>query len=330
VTYLGFNKGGNGRVPAKRAGKMGNGLHSEPILHFPFSIFAVLVAIAGCAADPVPDAYGHMEALDVVVGAQTTGQLESFRASEGTRLAAGELVAVVDASSLDLQLQQIVAQRTATASRVNEASAQIGVLESQTTIARRAYERVRRLYDQQAATAQQLDQAERDYRTLGAQIQAAAAQRETASREATSADARVAQIRDQIAKSRVTNPIAGTVLATYAKAGEFVQTGQPLYKIASLDTLELRAYVSGPQLAGVKIGQTVQVAVDMSGKDRRLLPGTVTWISSQAEFTPTPIETRDERSNLVYAIKVRVPNREGLLKIGMPADVQFTPSTASR
>lgn len=295
------------------------------------AVVIVALVVAACTSERPPDAYGHMEAIDVVVASQTMGQLESFRAAEGTRLAAGEVVAVVDASTLELQLQQIVAQRTATASRVEEVSKQIAVLESQTTIARRAYERVRRLYDLQAATAQQLDQAERDYRTLAAQIEASAAQRQTASREAASADARVAQIRDQIAKSRVTNPIGGTVLATYAKAGEFVQTGQPLYKIASLDTLELRAYVSEPQLAQVKIGQTVQISVDVSGKDRQLLPGTVIWISAQAEFTPTPIETRDERSNLVYAIKVRVPNREGLLKIGMPADVQFAATpTASR
>jgi HlyD family secretion protein len=312
---------------------MGNGLRSivrRPISHFLFPISAVLATSVACSADQTPDAYGHMEAIDVVVGAQTTGQLESFRAAEGSRLAAGEVVAVVDASTLELQLQQIAAQRTATASRVDEASKQMGVLEAQIGIARRAYERIRRLYDVQAATAQQLDQAERDYRTLAAQIQAAAAQRQTANREATSADARVAQIRDQIQKSSVTNPIAGTVLATYSKAGEFVQTGQPLYKIASLDTLELRAYVTEPQLALVKIGQTVRVSVDVSGSNRRLFPGRVTWISAQAEFTPTPVETRDERSNLVYAIKVRVPNREGTLKIGMPADVQFTAVTTPR
>lgn len=290
----------------------------------------LLIVLAACSADQAPDAYGHMEAIDVVVGAQTTGQLESFRASEGSRLAAGEVVAVVDASVLELQLNQIAAQRTATASRVEEVSKQIGVLEAQIGIARRAYERTKRLHDVQAATAQQLDQAERDYRTLAAQIEAAAAQRQTASREASSADARVAQIRDQILKSRVANPIGGTVLATYAKTGEYVQIGQPLYKVASLDTLELRAYLTEPQLARIKIGQTVQISVDVAGKDRQLLPGTVTWISAQAEFTPTPIETRDERSNLVYAIKVRVPNREGLLKIGMPADVQFTTPTVSR
>jgi HlyD family secretion protein len=139
----------------------------------------------------------------------------------------------------------------------------------------------------------------------------------------------VAQVRDQIRKSRVLNPISGTVLTTYAKAGEFVQIGQPLYKIANLDTMELRAYVTEPQLAQVKVGQRVQVSID-AGEGRRTLSGTVSWISSQAEFTPTPIETRDERANLVYAIKVRVPNANGVLKIGMPADVQLATVTASR
>lgn len=291
---------------------------------------ALVLLSAACGSGGEADAYGHMEAIDVVVGSQSTGQLESFAPAEGIKLPAGEIVAVVDASTLELQLQQTTAQRTASASRVEEVARHIGVLQTQAEIAQRGYERIRRLYDQQAATAQQLDQAERDYRTLVAQIGAAAAQRETANREVASADARVAQIRDQIAKSRVANPLAGTVLATYAKKGEFVQTGQPLYKIASLDTLELRAYVAESQLAQIKLGQLVTISVDVSSDDRRSLPGTVVWISSQAEFTPTPIETRDQRSNLVYAIKVRVANRDGLLKIGMPADVQFVQRTASR
>jgi membrane fusion protein YbhG len=119
------------------------------------------------------------------------------------------------------------------------------------------------------------------------------------------------------------------VLTTYSKRGEFVQVGQPLYKIANLDTVELRAYVTEPQLAQVKLGNSADVSVDVDG-GRRTLPGVVSWISSQAEFTPTPIETRDERTNLVYAVKLRVANPGGLLKIGMPADVQFTTVTASR
>lgn len=294
------------------------------------SLAVAALLVAACRSGREADAYGNMEATEVVVGAQTTGELETFRAAEGARLAAGEVVAMVDASAQQLQLQQALAQRTASGSRVDEVSRQIDVLESQLGIARRTYERGKRLFEAQAATAQQLDQAERDYRTLVAQIEAAQAQRRTASHDASSADARVAQIRDQVRKSQITNPLTGTVLSTYAKAGEFVQMGQPLYKIASLDTMELRAYVTEPQLARVKIGQPVRVSVDVATEDRRMVPGVVSWISAQAEFTPTPIETRDQRSNLVYAIKVRVPNPSGILKIGMPADVQFPPRSATR
>jgi HlyD family secretion protein len=194
-------------------------------------------------------------------------------------------------------------------------------------IARRSYERTLRLHDQQAATAQQLDQAEREYRGLGAQIDAMQAQQRSVELEAASTEARVEQIRDQLVKSRVANPEAGTVLAIYARAGEVVQAGQPLYKIADLDTLDLRAYVTGSQLAAVRLGQQVQVRVDR-GNDLLTLPGTVTWVSSTAEFTPTPIQTRDERADLVYAVKIRVANREGVLKIGMPGDITLGATAA--
>ena len=296
------------------------------------SLIAALgvLVLAGCKKATPPDAYGNVEATEVVVGAQSSGQLEAFTPAEGNKIAAGETVAVVDTSALVLQLQQIEAQRGVSGSRVNEVNKQIGVLEAQRAVAERTYARTKRLFDQQAATAQQLDAADRDLRTLSAQIEQARAQRQTATVDVSSSDARVAQIRDQLRKSRVTNPVSGTVLTTFVKAGEFVQTGQPLYKIANLDTLELRAYVSEPQLAQVKVGQQVQVSIDTGSASRRAIPGTVSWISSQAEFTPTPIETRDERTNLVYAIKVRVPNANGVLKIGMPADVQLATVTASR
>ncbi len=228
-----------------------------------------------------------------------------------------------------LQLRQATSQRATSSARVDETDRQLGVVEAQRDIAQRTYDRTRRLFAQQAATSQQLDQAERDYKTLVAQIEAGHAQVRTASEDVASNDARSAQIRDQIRKSRVENPLSGTVLTTYAKRGEFVQVGQPLYKIANLDTVELRAYVTEPQLAQVKLGNSADVSVDVDG-GRRTIPGVVSWISSQAEFTPTPIETRDERTNLVYAIKLRVANPNGLLKIGMPADVQFTTVTASR
>jgi len=132
-------------------------------------------------------------------------------------------------------------------------------------------------------------------------------------------------IQDQIDKGRIINPLTGTVLTRYALEGEMTSTGKALYKIANLDSMILRAYVNETQLAHVKLGGTANVSIDTGNKTRRTLAGTVSWVSPEAEFTPTPIQTRDERKDLVYAVKVRVPNPGGIVKIGMPADVRFAP-----
>jgi HlyD family secretion protein len=289
-----------------------------------------LTALLGaCRRAPEPDAYGNVEATTVVVGSEASGRLLRFVPAEGAQLDVGEVVALVDTQPLALQLDQIAAQRAGSASRGTEIAQQIDVLEVQRRIAQRGYERTRRLVAQQAATAQQLDQAERDYRVLVEQIEAARAQRHTVGQDVAATTARAAQVRDQLHRSQVTNPLRGTVLTTYVKAGEVVQTGQPLYKIARLDTVELRAYVTEPQLARVRIGQSAEVSFDAGNAARRTVAGTVAWIASEAEFTPTPIQTRDERGNLVYAVKLRVPNADGALKIGMPADVTFGRTTTA-
>lgn len=286
--------------------------------------------LAGCSSKSAPDAYGNIEATEVVVGAQTSGPLLRFIPVEGQTIPAGTVTAVIDTAPLRLQLDQLASERSASTSRVTEAERQVHVLETQRDLAQRVYERTKRLFDQQAATAQQLDQNERDYKTLVAQIVAQRAQRQTAAHDVGATDARVAQLRDQLARARVANPVAGTVLVTYVEAGEVVQSGQPLYRIANLDTVELRAYIVETQLAQVRIGQVVRVTIDNGENARRALNGTVSWIASQAEFTPTPIQTRDERSNLVYAIKVRLANPDRVLKIGMPADVELTTTVAAK
>ncbi|HEU4628599.1 MAG TPA: efflux RND transporter periplasmic adaptor subunit [Gemmatimonadaceae bacterium] len=286
---------------------------------------AILATVVACRGEPEPDAYGNFEATEVVVSAQTGGQIQRFTPVEGMRLAEGAVVALIDTTELALEREQLAAQRAATGARRTEVAEQLGVLAVQRDIARRAYERTRRLHAQQAATAQQLDQAERDYRTLVAQMEALSAQQRSVALEVASGEARVAQVRERLERSRVANPQAGTVLAVYARAGEVVQPGQPLYKIADLDTLVLRAYVTGRQLAAVRLGQRVAVRTDAGGGPAPIA-GTVTWISPTAEFTPTPVQTRDERAELVYAVKIRVPNPDGALKIGMPADVTLGPA----
>ena len=284
----------------------------------PLALTAILLA---CRGEDEPDAYGNFEATETVVSAETGGSLLWFSPAEGQQVAPGTVLGVIDTTRLALDREQLGAQRTAVRARVSEADRQIGVLTVQREIAGRAYARTRRLFAEQAATAQQLDQAERDYRVLGEQIGAVRAQRSSVTQDVAASDARVAQIAERIAKSRVLAPFAGTVLATYARTGEYVQPGQPLFRLASLDTLTLRAYITETQLAQLRLGQRVQVSVDRGEGSRVALPGTVSWVASKAEFTPTPIQTRDERADLVYAVKIRVPNRDGVLKIGMPADV---------
>jgi HlyD family secretion protein len=319
---------------------------------------------AACSRQPQPDAYGNVEATEVVVSSEVGGQLTTFTVEEGQTLAKGDTAGTIDPTQLTLQRQQAVAQRDAAASRAGEINSQVqavtaqrdalqaqqeaavaqrSALQSQLEIARRNHERMQRLYAQQAATAQQLDQAERDDRVLqdqikaqdqqiaaqgrqvsaqNAQVAAAQQQHRTAQTQIAAADAQVAQLDDRIRRAAITNPSAGTVLVTYAEPGEIVQAGQPLYKVADMGTVDVRAYVTEPQLAAVKVGKQARVTLD-AGDSRRTLNGTVSWVSTQAEFTPTPIQTRDERADLVYAVKIRVPNQDGMLKIGMPVDVEF-------
>jgi len=331
-----------------------------------------LVTVCACAKRVAPDAYGNVEATEVVVGAEASGRLVTFAVAEGAAVAANAVVGSIDAAQLGFERDQLVAQQNAARSRGNEVRQQIAVIEAQRAsaaaqresakaqrdalvtqleIAKRAHERTRRLFDQQAATAQQLDQAERDERVLNNQITAqdeqikaqerqiaaqadmargARAQAQTVAAQVAGAEAQVSQAGERIRKADVRNPIDGTVLTTYAKAGEVVQAGQALYRVANLTAMEVRAYVTEPQLAGIHLGQEARVSVDTGGGRRQTVPGTISWISSRAEFTPTPIQTRDERVDMVYAIKIRTANDAGLLKIGMPVDVQFLANQAAR
>lgn len=285
---------------------------------------ALLPLLAACHRAPKPDAYGNFETTEVVVSAEASGRLLSFHVNEGDHLAAGAVVGLVDTTALALERKQLLAQQSATSARVASAERQASALEVQRDAAKRDFERLRGLADKQIIPARQLDQAQRDWQSLDEQAAAMRAQTRGATGDVAAAAARVAQLAERIAKSRVTNPLGGTVLATYAEPGEFVQPGQPLYRVAALDTLILRAYVAETQLSSIRLGQRVQVHVDRGNGKRLTMPGIVSWISAKAEFTPTPVQTRDERADLVYAVKIRVANRDGVLKIGMPADVQLS------
>lgn len=293
------------------------------------SLALLPLLLGGCGTDE-PDAYGNFEADEVTVSAEGSGQLLRFEARQGQPLAAGAVVALIDTTALALRTAELASQEAATVTRTREAQAQIGVLQAQLATAREEHARTLRLFRAEAATAQQLNLAQGEVRVLEQRMQAARALTEAARQEVGGVQARTAQVQEQIRQSRVVNPTPGTVLATYSDAGEFVQPGQPLYKIADLGTLTLRAYVSGAQLAAVRVGQRVTVQVDAGEDARRGFPGTVTWISPEAEFTPTPIQTRDERTEQVYAVEIRVPNPQGVLKIGMPGEVVLAAEAPAR
>ena len=305
---------------------------------------AVFFLLSGCGDGDEPDAYGNFEATEVTVSAEAQGRLVQFRADEGDRLAENEIVGLIDTTQLALQRrallwqrQSLLAQRRATLAQEPEIAAQVGAARAQLETAQKELERTRRLYEAQAATARELDQRQGEVAVLRQQVEQASARTGGVRDQASSVAAQVSQIESQVEEiearigdARVMNPEPGTVLTVLAERGETVQPGLPLYTVACLDTLKLRAYITGRQLPSLRLGMTTDVLVDDGGGGLRTLQGEVAWIAAQAQFTPTPIQTRDERAELVYAFDVRVPNPDGLLKIGMPGEVRFTgPQAAS-
>jgi membrane fusion protein YbhG len=284
------------------------------------------LTLAACGGERA-DAYGNFEATEVTVAAEVGGRLLTFALDEGDRVARDSAVGVVDTIPLVLERQALVARRGAAAARTREAGANIAALEVQRSIADREQARTERLLRQAAATAQQGDRAEHDARVVREQLTGARAAQASAREEVSALDAQVAALDERLARSRVRSPLTGTVLARYVEAGEFVQPGQPLFKLASLDSLTFRAYVSNAQLSRLTLGQEVQVGVDRADSIATV-PGRITWIASSAEFTPTPIQTRDERADQVYAVKVAVANPDGRLRIGMPGELTIATGRA--
>lgn len=288
----------------------------------PLSTVVVLLLGTAACTPPTPDAYGTFEATEVTVSAEVGGRLLAVHATEGATVAAGDVLAVVDTTPLVLQRNELRARRASVQSRVAESDAQATVIETQRQVAQRTYDRVMRLVSDAAATAQQSDVATRDLRTLEAQAAVMRATRVAVSSELAGVDAQLASLADRVRRAHVTAPSHGTVLARYVEPGEMTAPGAPVARIAALDSLTLRAYVSESQLGAVKLGQMVTVQVDSGvAGGLRKLAGRVTWVAARAEFTPTPIQTRDERVTQVYAVKVAVANPDGALKIGMPGEL---------
>ncbi|GAB3862353.1 HlyD family efflux transporter periplasmic adaptor subunit [Hymenobacter terrigena] len=283
--------------------------------------------LLGCQSEePRFDASGNFETTEYVVAAKAQGQLLRLAVAEGDELPAGREVGVIDTTQLYLRKRQLQASTRAVRQQTPNVTAQLGALAQQLANLQRERQRVVNLVKADAVPSKQLDDIDYQIATARQQL---AAQRSALSTQASGTAAQsaplqeqVRQVNDQLRQSRVLNPVTGTVLTVYVEPSEVVNYGQPLYKIGDTKTLLLRAYVAGDQLTRVKLRQPVKVLVDAPGGKRREYPGRVQWISSKSEFTPKVIQTKEDRVNLVYALKIAVPN-DGSLKIGMPADVLF-------
>lgn len=272
------------------------------------------------------DATGTFEATEVIVSSATAGRLVQFTPQEGDVLAPNALVAIVDTTQLFLKKQQLEAQIHAVLSRQPDIPTQLAALQEQIRTANSEKQRAANLVKAGAAPQKQLDDITNQLAVLEKQMNAqqSVLQKTTGSlyAEVEPLSRQIAQVNDQLLQSRVLNPLQGTVLVKYAEPGEYVAPGKALYKIGDMEHMELRAYISGTQLPLVKIGQQVTVKVDAGEDHYTNHTGKVIWISEKAEFTPKSIMTKEERSNLVYAIRIAVPN-DGSIKIGMYGEVVF-------
>ena len=286
-------------------------------------LIVVIALLSACSGNKnKSDAYGTFESTEVTISTETAGKLIFLNTDEGQVLKKGDTIALVDTVQLALRRDEIIAQKKSASTKLENIITQIKVIEEQKKTSQINKDRLEKLFKDGAATQQQLDDVNGMLAVYDKQIIFVETQNAQILNDVAAYTKEIAQINDQIKRSLIINPDDGTVLTKYAEASEVVTTGKALYKIADLTDIYLRIYVSGSQLPEIKLGQKVKVLVDKNEKENKAYEGTITWISSSSEFTPKIIQTKEERVNLVYAVKVKVKN-DGTLKIGMPGEVKF-------
>jgi HlyD family secretion protein len=294
---------------------------------FSLFTFGSIILLASCnRSTSDSDASGSFESVETIISTEAAGTLVQFNVEEGQTLKPGQFVGYVDSMQLYLRKMQLLAQINSTLGQQPDIPVQVAALQTQLAEAEKNEQRTLNLFKSKAATQQQVDDMNSQVETLKKQIEAQRSSlgitSHTLNLETTPLQRQIDQLNDQLMKCKVINPVHGTVLSKYAQAHEVANPGKALYKIAETDTLILRAYITGTQLSQVKLGQKVIVQTDDGVKKYKTSAGTIYWISDKSEFTPKTIPTKEERADLVYAIKIRVPN-DGFLKIGMYGQIKF-------
>jgi HlyD family secretion protein len=304
-------------------------------------VVIIAVLLTACNRNKVTyDAAGTFEVDEVIVSSELTGKLLSFDINEGDSIPKNKVVGTIDAENLSLQRDQVQASIEALKDKTTDLAPQVKLLEDQLIVQQsqldnllREKQRTENLLKQDAATGKQLDDINAQIDVVKKQMQVTQqqinvqrsnvrTQNRSILSEGKPLEKRVAQLADQLERAGIINPINGTVITKYAEAGEMTATGKALYKIADLSNMTLRAYITGTQLSQVKLNQPVKVLIDHGADAYREYPGVIAWISDKAEFTPKTIQTKEERANLVYAVKIKVKN-DGFIKIGMYGEVKL-------
>lgn len=290
------------------------------------AMVTALAMVACNGYDKDYDATGVFEATEVIVAANGNGEIVNFDVEDGETLSAGEVVGTIDTVQLHLRKKQLEANIELVKSRYRDVNKQLAPLQQQIATQQREQHRFEQLVQASAANQKQLDDITalliRLKKDLAAQTETLAKSNQSIDAEVTGLEAQIALIADQISKSVIKSPLQGVVLAKYAEQGEFATQSRALFKVGDVQHIFLRAYITAPQLTELKLGQEVAVFADKGEDDMREYKGTITWISDKAEFTPKSIQTRDERSNLVYAVKIAVEN-DGYIKCGMYGEVKL-------
>jgi HlyD family secretion protein len=264
-------------------------------------------------------AYGNFEATEIMVSAQVQGEILTFSAEEGDKLSAGQIVGLIDTTDLHLKKELLITNKNGVASQLESINASIAVQKQQLENNIKTQKRILNLFNSKAATQKQLDDINGLVELNKKQIRATKVKKQSVLAQIKSIETQIEQIDRNIDKCFIKNPVEGTVLVKYIEKGELAVPGKPLYKVADLSVMKLKAYVSGDQLPEIKIGETVDVVFDKTKSENNIVEGKIIWISSTAEFTPKTIQTKKERVNLVYAVKIAVKNN-GSIKIGMPGE----------
>lgn len=287
-------------------------------------LLAIGLLAVGCNnGNSEADAFGNFQATEVIVSAETSGRVVLFDHEEGDPIEKGSVILNIDSVQFSLKLKELKARKKAVIAKKANVATQVDVYNQQLQVLEKDRARIKNMVQDGAATQKQLDDVEGQISIIKKQINAVKSNLIGIEAEVIVIDASIAQTKDMIIRTKVKSPVTGTILQKYIEEGEIAAPGKALFKVANLSNMELKAYISGSQLSTVKLGEEVIVRIDKDQDNLKEYSGKISWIASEAEFTPKNIQTREERLSQVYAIKIIVQN-DGAIKINMPGEVVFT------